>query len=759
MSRSTPPIRRGVWGDRPLRRMLKRIIQAVTMMGLVLWLSACPSSTPRLETDGLSRYRDVVLGTTNVAIGGGGYVTGIVLHPEEPNLAYIRTDMGGFYRWNEANRAWQAIANQFPVAQRRYYGGEAIALDPQDPDRLYIAAGKYLWDDPGSIFRSVDRGNTWEKLDLDLPMGGNEDHRWLGERLAVDPFDSGRIFFGSRQDGLWSSQDGGETWSVVSSFPGQPTPDIGVSAIAFDSTHAGRLYVSAYGDGIYESRDAGQSWAKLPESPASPRRITPQPNHTLYIAGDGIARYANGQWTDLTPPDAPSEAIFTGFSIDPFDPQNLIASLGETVETQLYQSLDGGQRWSTVTMRLHNTVPWWTDFMQSQPAIASLKFDPIVPGRVWLTDWYGVWRTEQIAQRPTVWTNEVNGHEQVVTFDLYAPERGPLLISALADVDGFYHNHGLDRYPTRRLGIQNQPRVSDTYSIDGATRRPLNLARAGGRRWNSTYFVATSSDGGQTWHESSAFPSELMPLRVAMAANDPDTLVVATHEAQPLHTTDGGQTWQPVSGLPDGPDGPWYWSQPLAADAVESNVFYYYADGTLYRSDDGGTSFAIANDHLPTDDWYRLKPGITSPGELWLSLDTEGLYHSMDGGDTFAKIESVDRAYLFALGKPPPNHPIPALYLYGTVQPSSLEQPLTESQQPETLSLSKLDEEPGEEPDEPHLEPMGLFRSLDRGQTWMPIGDSSHPIGNNPNVMAASPQVYGLVFVGTNGRGIYYGTQ
>jgi hypothetical protein len=53
----------------------------------------------------------------------------------------------------------------------------------------------------------------------------------------------------------------------------------------------------------------------------------------------------------------------------------------------------------------------------------------------------------------------------------------------------------------------------------------------------------------------------------------------------------------------------------------------------------------------------------------------------------------------------------------------------------------------------------GIFRSLDQGKTWTIIGDQSTPIGNNPNVMEASKQQFGFVFVGTNGRGIYYGTQ
>ncbi|MBC8122875.1 MAG: hypothetical protein H7Y22_13680, partial [Gemmatimonadaceae bacterium] len=273
------------------------------------------------------------------------------------------------------------------------------------------------------------------------------------------------------------------------------------------------------------------------------------------------------------------------------------------------------------------------------------------------------------------------------------------------------------------------PWYQDTYNIDTTGGAFTRAVRVGGNRWTSPYTGgwAASTDGGLTWSSSGSFTPGVMPLRVAIAANNPDTFVVLTSGAQPLYTQNGGGTWNPVSGLPDGPTGPWYWGQPLAADRVDGNLAYYYSTGKLYRSEDGGASFNVVNTSLPVEDWSeawsRLKAVDGIRGELWLSRNWQGLHHSTDGGATFAKLANVEQAYLFALGKPPQGSTVPALYLYGTV--SGMGQ--------------------------------GIFLSLDRGETWTEIGNPVLPIGDEPNVMEASPREFGLVFVGTNGRGIYYG--
>lgn len=676
-------------------------------------------------TNSLNYQKDASLGQKNAAIGGGGYVTGIYLHPQQQNLVYIKTDVGGFYRWNLTEQRWMPLTDHFPLEQSNYYGGEALALDPNNPDIVYIATGKFTanwWPHRGTIFKSTDQGKTWSKLNIDLKMGGNEELRWVGERLAVNPLDSNIIFFGSRQDGLWKSSDAGTTWNQVTTFPGKPQANIGITAISFGAKSTIQaIYSVAYGDGIYKSTDIGETWSKIPESPSEAKRIVVTSEGVLYVTHSlGVSKYNNEVWSNITP--VGSRNAFNALSINPANPQDVIVcTSGEN--TKIYHSLDGGTTWTEQKRSMNSTVPWWSDYMLSTPSVAAIEFDPHVAGRVWFTDWFGIWRTENINNNPVAWTNYQKGHEEVVTFTLVSPPKGALLLSGMADVDGFYHNNGLDVYPSKPFrGASFQ----DTYSIDYCETDPLKLVRVGGNRSNNIYTGATSTDGGLTWKQFASFPPKTMPMRVAVSATNPNLFVVTTSSGQPLRTTDGGVSWQSVSGLPNGFEGVWNWTQSLSNDPVDSNTFYYYATGKVYRSTDGGASFVAVNESLATEDsWHSLKalPGVK--GEVWLSLDKKGLYRSTDGGKTFSKLDNVVNAHLFAFGKPNRGSKIPALYLYGNV--------------------ADLGD--------------GIFRSLDRGKSWTKIGSRSKPIGNNPNVMEASSQQFGLVFIGTNGRGIYYGTQ
>ena len=75
----------------------------------------------------------------SVPIVGGGFVDGIVFHPEAPGIRYCRTDMGGAYRWDAASCQWTPLLDWISLDESNLQGVESIAIDPQNPQNVYKA--------------------------------------------------------------------------------------------------------------------------------------------------------------------------------------------------------------------------------------------------------------------------------------------------------------------------------------------------------------------------------------------------------------------------------------------------------------------------------------------------------------------------------------------------------------------------------------------------------------------------------------------
>ena len=226
---------------------------------------------------------------------GGGFIVDVIFHPAQQNLIYAKTDMGGVYRWNQTSGKWIQLMNWATSDNWDWTGGESVAIDPSDPNKLYIAGGTYTntWDpNNGVILRSSDQGNTFAVTQMPFKMGGNMPGRGMGERLAVDPNKGSILYFGARDGkGLWKSSDSGVTWSQVTAFPVtgvyEEDPNdtfdynnhpVGIPWVIFDKTTgtAGNATQTIYvgvADGrsaqpnIYRSTNGGTTWAAVPGQP------------------------------------------------------------------------------------------------------------------------------------------------------------------------------------------------------------------------------------------------------------------------------------------------------------------------------------------------------------------------------------------------------------------------------------------------------------------------------------------------------------
>lgn len=314
----------------------------------------------------------------NVSIGGGGFVSSVIAAPNDRDVFYARTDVGGAYRWDESAQAWIPLLDWVSTEERGYLGVDGIAVDPSVPGRVYMLLGIGYFSEGRSAFvRSDDYGNTWDVFDVTdkFKAHGNGMGRGNGERVAVDPNNSNIIFVGSRQNGLWKSTNRGETWTQLSlDYTPNQNRDMhesGVCTIQFDKNDVSggvtrTIYagVSRETENVYVSHDAGATWSLVPGQPTAgkirPQRIALTPDgRYLYVtyangAGphpmlwSGVTDYFNrgaiykcdtevGAWTDVSPEDFMQNldqvtndethlGAFSGISIDPNNPDRLLAT-------------------------------------------------------------------------------------------------------------------------------------------------------------------------------------------------------------------------------------------------------------------------------------------------------------------------------------------------------------------------------------------------------------------------------------------------
>jgi hypothetical protein len=158
-------------------------------------------------------------------------------------------------------------------------GVESLALDPNDPTRVYLAVGEYTesYGTNGYILSSSNMGNTFTALALPFKNGSNDNGRFAGERLSVDPANGWHIYFGTRGNGLYESNDQAAGFNQVSSFPVTGTtgtttdPGAGIifedflttSGMANGNTKTIYFGVSDPKTGLYVSNDGGKTAHRL----------------------------------------------------------------------------------------------------------------------------------------------------------------------------------------------------------------------------------------------------------------------------------------------------------------------------------------------------------------------------------------------------------------------------------------------------------------------------------------------------------------
>lgn len=711
---------------------------------------------------------------TSVRIGGGGFVSGLVYQPSAQGLLYARTDVGGAYRWDQSSMRWTALTDWLGAKDNNLLGIDSLAVDPRDANRVYLLSGTY--NDPrvgnAAVLRSTDRGAHFQRSDLPFKMGGNELGRGNGERLAVDPNDGRILFLGSRDAGLWRSDDDGAHWKKVDSFPAVATSPsataknnwrqqaIGIVFVVFDPTSgspgkpSSTLYagVSTQQTSLYRSVDGGRTWNAVSGQPVGLR-----PNH-MVRAGDGAYYLSYGdepgpdsmhdgavwkyepaaqRWTDITPLPhvigTPSGYGWGAVAVDPRDPNVVMTATFAhyTPKDELFRSTDGGRHWQEIFARsqFDYSDPVWV--REHTPHwLASIAIDPHDPDRVWFVTGYGVWMSTDMRQADhggdVHWQFQDRGLEETVALDLISPPQGAHLLSAIGDLDGYKH----DNLDVAQLQFTAPPRYANSESIDFAQNKPAVMVRSGYLRkpFDPAIRAAYSEDGGAHWH---AFASEPEPSgegagTIAIAADGSAVMWLPRGAAHAYLTHDYGKHWQAVDGLPPHARVLSDRVDPKRFYAYEGRFFGYEGHATqVFVSRDGGAHFRAIDGALGerlkhgSIAWMRAAPDAA--GVVYVGGDGLGLLRARDDGSELAKLGELADVRDFGFGKSAPGSAAPTIFAVG--------------------QLGSVD---------------GLYRSTDDGAHWLRIDDDAHRYGGE-RLVTGDPRVFGRVYFATSGRGVFYG--
>jgi len=215
---------------------------------------------------------------------GGGETGPIALHPDRPWLIYAGNLGGIITRYNEKTAAYQNIT-VYPQLQlgkapknlrERFPWNAPIVVSPHDPGVVYHASHR--------IWRSTDRGLSWERISGDLTTDTPEHQDYAGEpitrdntgvevfntlsSLRVSPHAPETLWAGTDDGRVWITRDSGSNWNEITP---EDLPEYGtVQRIEVSPHEEGKAYIAVHRyrlddwqPYIYRTTDYGESWTRI----------------------------------------------------------------------------------------------------------------------------------------------------------------------------------------------------------------------------------------------------------------------------------------------------------------------------------------------------------------------------------------------------------------------------------------------------------------------------------------------------------------
>jgi len=261
----------------------------------VVWVGTGENNSQRSVSygDGVYRSDDGGRSWKNVGLKKSEHIGRIVIDPRHTNTVYVAAQGPlwgpggdrGLFKTTDGGKTWKNILS---VGENT--GVTDVVMDPQDPDVLYAASyqrRRHVWTlinggPESAIYKSTDAGATWTKLKAGLPT---DDMGRIG--LTISPVDSNVLYAtieaANKKGGIFRSADRGATWERRNEFD---TTAMYYGQIFADPKNVDRLYVMNVF--IMVSDDGGKTLRPLGE------KSKHVDNHVLWIDPENTNYYLAG---------------------------------------------------------------------------------------------------------------------------------------------------------------------------------------------------------------------------------------------------------------------------------------------------------------------------------------------------------------------------------------------------------------------------------------------------------------------------------
>jgi len=578
------------------------------------------------------------------------------------------------------------------------FSANSIALSPDFPKdgRMFVANYWYR------VFYSSDSGGSW-KLAGELSN--------YGEVIRISPsFAADSTLFvassanGSHDGAVHKSTDGGHTWTVKL-YKGY-VEDIEISP---NYGSDGTIFAASRSAGLFKSCDGGESWVKVYGDPVWDVELSPAyaVDQTIFARPGNVIKSTDGGLTWISASQGLlHEPVFLAASPDFAVDRTVFAAatdspVGSTLTVWVYKSTDGGQNWLLAGTLSGREGPYALAISPDYAADHTLFLSA---EEIYASHDSGVsWE-----QKTHLGLAEVESAREIQISPGYASDG-----TVFANLAGGLYRSS-DRGTSWHIVVPGDDVVSAAYAP------AAYVYAAVGGTWSgltATGGVFRSEDNGTTWSVAGRdVVAGATSLAISPAYESDGTLFAGHYQASVSRSSDMGTSWTTAQLEQQGRTASLAVSPDYSVDKTVFAGLAYGGDGdegNIYRSTDGGGTWASVSSSLPQIGavWaLGISPSFGHDSSIFAATDA-GVFRSVDGGDSWASSGVTSSVRSLAVS---PNYATDGILLAGN--------------------------------------PNRILKSVDRGQTWYAVLEDNlaPPVAGTWYSIVFSPDFAsdGVVFAG-----------